>query len=479
MIHLGLWLPLVAGLILFFAPTLGRTFAVVAAAVTFVISVALFAGYNPAGSVLGQHIAYATQIPLLQEVGVYYALGLDGAGLLLWIAVSLTVLLGVWIADAPVRFLALALIMETGLLGIFAANDLVLFYAFFEATLIPSLMMLWLYGGPDRLQAIYTFAIFTLVGSLPMLASVFAVRYLGGSSSFLYSDLLQHPLGGAAAGWAFLGFLIAFAVKTPLFPLHAWLPPFHQQNHPSGLADAMGTLYKVGIFAFFKWAIPLIPSGFQQWQGLVLFLAAFGAIYAAWVAFSAKDWKTLLAYASISHMSIGLLGLFSGTSQGTVGALFLLGASMVYSSATFLFVGIVYKRIGSLGFTPVRGLAKHTPALYVLGMFLLMATIGLPGLSGFPGEFLALLGAYQASPWLTFIAFLSVIAAAAFALTAYQKVFQEVPQSQPVPDLSFREWGFASVTLAVLLIMGLYPKLFTVYLEPLGKTIASLLGGGA
>jgi NADH-quinone oxidoreductase subunit M len=460
-------------------PTLGRTFAVVAAAVTFVISVVLFAGYNPAGAALGQHIAYTTQTPLLQEVGVYYALGLDGAGLLLWIAVSLTVFLGVWIADVPVRFLALALTMETGLLGIFAANDLVLFYAFFEATLIPSLMMLWLYGGGDRLRAIYTFAIFTLVGSLPMLASVFAVRYLGGSPSFLYSDLLAHPLGGAAAGWAFLGFLIAFAVKTPMFPLHAWLPPFHQQNHPSGLADAMGTLYKVGIFAFFKWAIPLIPSGFQQWQGLVLFLAAFGAIYSAWLAFSARDWKTLLAYASVSHMSIGLLGLFSGTSQGTVGALFLLGASMIYSGAMFLFVGIVYKRIGSLEFTPVRGLAKYAPGMYVLGMFLLMATIGLPGLSGFPGEFLALLGAYQASPWLTFIAFLSVIAAAAFALTAYQKVFQEVPQTQAVPDLNTNERIFAFVAVTVILLMGIYPKLFTVALEPLGKAIASLLGGGA
>lgn len=479
MIHLGLWLPLVAGILLLIWPVLGRTFAVVVAAITFLIAVLLFAGYTSGGVVPGQSLAYAFQTPLLPQVGIYYALGLDGAGLLLWIAVSLTVLLGVWIADVPARFLGLALTMETGLLGIFAANDLMLFYAFFEATLIPSLLMLWFYGGADRLRAIYTFAIFTLVGSLPMLASIFAVRYLGGSSSFLYGDLLQHPLSGAAAGWAFLGFLIAFAVKTPMFPMHAWLPPFHQQNHPSGLADAMGTLYKVGIFTFFKWAIPLLPAGFQQWQGLVLFLAAFGAIYAAWLAFAARDWKTLLAYAGVSHMSIGLLGLFSGTSQGTVGALFLLGASMIYTGAMFLFVGRVYLRTGSLEFTPVRGLAKHTPALYVLGMFLLMATIGLPGLSGFPGEFLALLGAYQTSPWLTFVAFLSVIAAAAFALTAYQKVFQETPQSQAVPDMNPREWVFAGVTVGVLVVMGMYPKLFTLYLEPLGKALASLLGGGA
>ncbi|GIW27595.1 MAG: NADH-quinone oxidoreductase subunit 13 [Meiothermus sp.] len=473
MIHLGLWLPLLAGLLLFIVPSLGRTFAVISAAVSLAIAVVLFAGYG------GQGVAYASQTPFLPEVGVYYAVGLDGAGLLLWIAVSLVVLLGVWVADVPVRFLALALMMQTGLLGIFAAQDLVFFYAFFEATLIPALLMLWFYGGPDRLRAIYIFALFTLVGSLPMLASIFAVRYLGGAESFLYTDLVAHPLTGQAAALAFLGFLVALAVKTPLFPLHAWLPSFHQQNHPSGLADAMGTLYKVGVFALFKWAIPLMPEGFKEWQGLLLFLAAFGALYAAWLAFSAPDWKTLLAYAGVSHMGVAALGLFSGNMEGTVGALYLLGASMVYGSAMFLFVGLVYKRTGSLDVLPVRGLAKHTPALYVLGMFLLMAMIGLPGLSGFPGELMVLLGAYQVSPWLTFLAFLAVIAAAAYALTAFQKLFQETPQAQAVPDMDSREWGFAAVTVGVLLLMGLYPKLFTAYLEPLGKTIAALFGGAS
>jgi NADH-quinone oxidoreductase subunit M len=473
MIHLGLWLPLLAGLLLSVVPGLGRTFAIASAGASLVISLVLFAGYS------GQGVAYASQTPFLPEVGVYYALGLDGAGLLLWIAVSLVVWLGVWVADVPVRFLALALIMQTGLLGIFAAQDLILFYAFFEATLIPSLLMLWFYGGADRLRAIYTFALFTLVGSLPMLAAIFAVRFLGGAQSFLFTDLAANPLTGQAATLAFLGFLVALAVKTPLFPLHACLPSFHQQNHPSGLADALGTLYKVGIFAFFKWAIPLMPDGFREWQGLLLFLAAFGAIYAAWVAFSAPDWKTLLAYAGVSHMGMGALGLFSGNMEGTVGALYLLGASMVYSSAMFLFVGLIYKRTGSLETNPVRGLAKHTPALYVLGMFLLMAMIGLPGLSGFPGELMVLLGAYKVSPWLTFVAFLAVIAAAAYALSAFQKLFQETPQAQVVPDMNTREWGFAAVTVAVLLVMGLYPKLFTVYLEPLGKALAALFGGAS
>ncbi|MCS7057575.1 MAG: NADH-quinone oxidoreductase subunit M [Meiothermus sp.] len=473
MIHLGLWLPLLAGLVLLLWPGLGRGFAVLTSLASLAVSLYLFAEYP------GEGVAYASQTPFLLEAGVYYAVGLDGAGLLLWLAVNLVVLLGVWLADVPVRFLAYTLMMQTGLLGIFAAQDLVFFYFFFEASLIPALLMLWFYGGSERLRAIYTFALFTLVGSLPMLAAVFAVRFLSGAESFLYTDLAAKPLAGPAATWAFLGFLVAFAVKTPLFPLHAWLPSFHQQNHPSGLADALGTLYKVGIFAFFKWAIPLVPEGFREWQGLLLFLAAFGALYAAWLAFSAPDWKTLLAYAGVSHMGLAALGLFSGTPEGAVGALYLLGASMVYSSAMFLFVGRVYARTGSLETRPVRGLARYAPGLYVLGMFLLMAMIGLPGLSGFPGELMVLLGAYRVAPWLTFLAFLSVIAAAAYALTAFQRLFQEAPQAQAVSDMDAREWAFAGVTVGVLLLMGLYPRLFTAYLEPLGRALGALFGGAS
>jgi NADH-quinone oxidoreductase subunit M len=473
MIHLTLFLPLVAGLVLLLVPRLGRIFALLAAALTLVLSVILFVGYR------GQGFGYASQTPLLEPLGVYYAVGLDGAGLMLWLAVAFTVLLGLWVADVPVRFMALALCMESGLLGIFAATDLILFYVFFEFTLLPSLLMLGLYGGPERMRALYTFALFTLVGSLPMLGAVLAVRYIGGSPSFLLSDLIQHPIGGSAATWAFVGFLLAFGVKSALFPLHAWLPNFHLENHPSGLADAMGTLYKVGIFAFFRWAIPLAPDGFEQLKGLLLFLAAFTALYAAWVAFAARDWKNLLAYGGISHMGLGLLGIFSGTSEGTVGALFLLGASMIYTGAMFLFVGRVYVRTGSMEIGPVRGMAASAPALAVLGLFLVMAMIGLPGLAGFPGELMALLGAYKASPWLTLVGFTAIIAGAAYALTAYQAVFHEQPNTPQKPDLDSREWVFAALAVAAVLLLGLYPKLFSELLEPLGKALASLLGGAS
>lgn len=470
-LNVALFLPLVAGLLLLVWPRLGRNWAVGVSGLVALASLALLASYS------GSEAGFVTQVALLEPAGIFYAVGLDGLGLFLWVCASLTVFLGVWIARVDTRFLALALIMQTGLLGIFAARDLVLFYVFFEATLIPALFMLGLFGGKSRFQALYTFALFTLVASLPMLAAIMAARILGGSPTFLLTDLLANPVKGTAATWVFLGFMLALLVKTPLFPLHAWLPQFHQQNHPSGLADAMGTLYKVGVFAFFRWAIPIAPEGFAQVQTLLMVLAAFSAVYGAWVAFSARDWKTLLAYGGVSHMGLAALGLFSGTSEGAVGALFLLGASMIYTGGLFLFAGLMEQRLGSLEIGPSRGLARSAPGMAALGLILVMAMVGLPGLSGFPGEFMVLLGAYQTQPWLTLLGFLAIIGAAAYALTAYQKVFHE-EETQPVADLAPREWGFAVVLVLSIVVLGLYPKLFTQLLQPLARVFDTLLGGG-
>lgn len=472
LLHVALFLPLFAGILLWVLPELRRAFALVASGITFLLAVVLLLGYSGTG------IGYLTSLPLLEAAGIYYSVGLDGVGLFLWICVSFSVFMGIWIAKVDTRFMALVLLMQTGLLGIFAARDLILFYVFFEATLIPALLMLGMYGGKERMKAMYTFAIFTLVGSLPMLGAILAAKVLGGSPTFLLSDLQSNPVTGTAATWVFLGFLFALMVKTPLFPLHAWLPNFHQENHPSGLADLMGTLYKVGLFAFFRWAIPVAPEGFEALQGLLLFLAAFSAVYGAWVAFSAKDWKTLLAYGGVSHMGLGALGLFSGTSEGAVGALFLLGASMVYTGGLFLFAGMMYERLGTLEIGGVRGLAKSAPALAAFGLILVMAMVGLPGLSGFPGEFMVLLGAYKASPYLTALGFLAVIAAAAYALTAYQKVFHE-EETRPTHDMNRTEWGFAVLITLSILALGLYPKLFTDLMQPLAKAFAGLFGGGA
>ncbi|WP_038039965.1 complex I subunit 4 family protein [Thermus tengchongensis] len=469
MVVLAILLPILFGLLLLLG--LPRALGVLGAGLSFLMNLYLFLTH-PGG------VAHGVQAPLLPGAGVYWAFALDGLSALFFLTIGLTVFLGALVAKVEGRFLGLALLMSGLLLGLFAARDLLVFYLFFEAALIPALLMLLFYGGERRLRAIYTFLLFTLAGSLPMLAAILAVKALGGSPTFLLEDLLAHPVKGPAAFWVFLGFALAFAIKTPLFPVHAWLPLFHQENHPSGLADALGTLYKVGVFAFFRFAIPLAPEGFYELQGLLLFLAAISALYGAWVAFSAKDFKTLLAYAGVSHMGVAALGVFSGTPEGALGGLYLLAASGVYTGGLFLLAGRLYERLHTLEIGRYRGLAASAPGLAALALFLFLAMVGLPGLSGFPGELMTLLGAYKASPWLTAIAFLSVIAGAAYALTAFQKVFWEEGQRE-AEDLKGAEWPFAALTVAALVLMGVFPGFFIKGLQPLAEAFARILGGGA
>ena len=469
MVILAILLPILFGGLLLLG--LPRAWGVLGAGLAFVLNLFLFLNH-PGG------VAYGVEAPLLPQAGVYWAFGLDGLSALFFLTIGLTVFLGALVARVEGRFLGLALLMEGLLLALFAARDLVVFYLFFEAALIPALLMLLFYGGEGRTRALYTFLLFTLAGSLPMLAAVLAVKALGGSPTFLLQDLLAHPVRGQAAFWVFLGFALAFAIKTPLFPLHAWLPLFHQENHPSGLADALGTLYKVGVFAFFRFAIPLAPEGFAEVQGLLLFLAAISALYGAWLAFAARDFKTLLAYAGLAHMGVAALGVFSGTAEGALGGLYLLAASGVYTGGLFLLLGRLYERTHTLEIGRYRGLAQSAPGMAALALFLFLAMVGLPGLSGFPGEFLALLGAYKASPWLAALAFLSVIASAAYALTAFQKTFWE-KENRSVGDLKGAEWGFAALGVLTLVLMGVFPGFFLRGLKPLAEAFARILGGGA
>jgi len=466
---LAILLPILFGVLLLLGAP--RALGVLGALASFALNLALFLAQRGGES-------FAVSLPLLPGAGVYWAFALDGLSALFFLTVGLTVLLGALVARVEGRFLGLALLMEGLLLGLFSAQDLVVFYLFFEAALIPALLMLLFYGGEGRVRAIYTFLLFTLVGSLPMLAAILAVKALGGSPTFLLKDLLAHPVRGEAALWVFLGFALAFAIKTPLFPVHAWLPLFHRENHPSGLADAMGTLYKVGVFAFFRYAIPLAPEGFAELQGLLLFLAALSAVYGAWVAFSAKDFKTLLAYAGVSHMGVAALGVFSGTPEGALGGLYLLAASGVYTGGLFLLAGRLYERLHTLEIGRYRGLSHSAPGLAALALFLFLAMVGLPGLAGFPGELMTLLGAYKASPWLAGFAFLSVIASAAYALTAFQKTFWE-EEGRQVADLGGEEWPFALLAVLALVLLGVFPGFFLQGLRPLAEAFARILGGGA
>jgi NADH-quinone oxidoreductase subunit M len=382
------------------------------------------------------------------------------------------------------------LAMLTGLLGIFASRDLILFYVFFEGTLIPSLFLLGLYGRADRARAVTKTALYTVFGGLLMLAAILGAKYLTAAPSFEITELMARTrlLEPGTQTWLLLGFMAAFAVKTPLFPFHNWLPDFHAQNHPSGVADVMGTLYKVGGYGIYMFALPMFPVAARNLQGVLMLIAAFTAIYAAWIAFSSKDMKRLLAYASLSHMGLVALGVFAGP-IGTTGALYLLAFQGVYTGGLFLVAGMLERRVvevethkadsearerdltRALEIGHVRGLAASAPAFAGMALVLWFASIG---------EFSILLEAYRSYPWIAALAVATVIASAAFALTAYQKTWLEEPTAH-VPDLRRSEWLVLTPLVAVVVLFGVFSgpalKLIDPGVRALSVQLSSVSGG--
>ena len=400
----------------------------------------------------------------LPALGAEFAFDPSGVRSVLVIAAALTMVptliaasrLG---ADRRNTFLALLLLMQTTLNGLFLSTDLIVTYVFWEATLIPSLFLLGLFGGEHRRGAVTKYLVYAITGSFLMLASILALRPLSGAASYAFVDLLPatRELDVVVQTWLFAGFAAAFAVKLPLFPLHSWLIDFHRQNHPSGVADVGGTLYKVGGFGFFAWAIPLLPDGAAAFQPLLLTLAAVTALWGGLAATQQKDFKSMLAYMSLSHMGVVGVGVFSMTTFGLTGAMFLLAAQMISTGGLFLASGMLHDRAGTFDFDAFGGLAKSAPALAALFLFTLFAAIGVPGLSNFPGEFLSLLGAFEATPWLGVVAALgSVVAAGVYGVNTYQRLFLG-PAGERRADVAGLDVLILAPIVAGILWLGLAP----------------------
>nr|MDQ3397434.1 NADH-quinone oxidoreductase subunit M [Deinococcota bacterium] len=357
-------------------------------------------------------------------------------------------------------FVALLFVMQAGLNGIFLAKDLVLFYLFWEGTLLPSLFLLGIWGRARRREATMKYLLYAVAGSFIMLVAILAIRPLSGAASYGFEDLLAAaPLLPAGTQlWLFIGFTLAFAVKLPLWPLHAWLPDFHEQNHPSGAADVAGTLYKVGGWGFFAWALPLLPLGAAALAPVLLVLAAFTALYGAMIATQQRDLKRLLAYASISHMGIVGTGLFGLHLSGFSGAVFLLAAQMLSTGGMFLISGMLYERRRSFSLEHYGGLARSAPALSALTLFILFASIGVPGLSNFPGEFMSLMGAYQTSPWPAALATLAVVAAGVYGVNLYQRLYLGKEDNGPVKELAGLEALVLTPVVLGILWLGVAPN---------------------
>ena len=474
-----IFLPLLGALALLFVRSTNaiRYTALGVTSATFLLSLGLYFGFDPALS--------TAQVPQLAEISqswfpsgdVKYFVGIDGLNLLL---VMLTTLLGPivvlsswnYIEKYQKGYYALLLVLQTGVTGVFCAFDLILFYVFFELTLIPMYFIIGIWGGENRVYAAVKFVIYTLVGSLLMLVAILFLGFEAGAAAGVgfttdwYTILLYNvPLGEQT--WLFFLFALAFAIKVPLFPLHTWLPDAHVQAPTGGSVILAGVLLKMGTFGLLKFCLPFFPNAAQEYAVLFGVLAVVGIIYGALVARVQPDMKKLVAYSSVSHLGFVVLGLFAFTPVAMQGALIQMVNHGISTGALFLLVGMLYERRHTRLMEDYGGIAKVVPVLTFFMVFSVLASAGLPGLNGFVGEFMILLGSFEsdvlAAPFLIALATLGVILAAVYLLWMLYRTFfgdVRVEANRSMVDVNAREFALMLPLIILMFVLGFAPNPF-------------------
>jgi NADH-quinone oxidoreductase subunit M len=417
---------------------------------------------------------------------ISYSLGIDGLSILLVLLTTFLTpisILSTWTAvkEKVKGFMAFFLLLETGMLGVFLAQDLVLFYIFWEFTLIPMYFLIGIWGGERRIYAAVKFFLFTMFGSLLMLAAIlwlgltqgtFSVPELTGGGGLPYYTQL----------WLFLAFALAFAIKVPMFPLHTWLPDAHVEAPTAGSVILAGVLLKMGSYGFLRFNLPMFPQVAVQAAPWMAFLAVIGILYGALVAFAQKDVKKLVAYSSVSHLGFVMLGLFALNAQGIQGGILQMVNHGLSTGALFLIVGMIYERRHTRDMDAFGGIWKAMPVFGSISLVVMLSSVGLPGLNGFVGEFTILMGAYTSQAigygLVAITAALGVIFAAVYLLHMYQKVFLgEVKheENKALLDLNPREIFTLVPLLIVIFWIGLYPKPFFAHISPAVEKLLAIL----
>jgi NADH-quinone oxidoreductase subunit M len=365
------------------------------------------------------------------------------------------------------------LLMEALMIGVFAAQDLLLFYIFFEGGLIPMYLIIGIWGGVDRIKAAYKFFLYTLAGSVLMLIAMLYMVITAETTSI--PALMEADFPAGVQWWLWLAFFASFAVKMPMWPVHTWLPDAHVQAPTAGSVILAGVLLKMGGYGFVRFSLPMFPDASAEFVPLVFVLSGIAVVYTSLVALVQKDMKKLIAYSSVAHMAFVTFGLFAFNRQGIEGALVVMLSHGLVSGALFLCVGVIYDRLHTREIARYGGLADNMPVYATLFLLFTMASIGLPGTSGFVGEFLALVGTYEMSSWAAVVATTGIILGAAYMLFLYWRVCygtQRNADAAAMPDLDMREmWLLVPIALAVLW-MGIYPESF---LEVMRNDVGYLL----
>jgi NADH-quinone oxidoreductase subunit M len=449
-----------------------RWLALGATLVDLVLGLYLWASFDPNGA-QWQFVEY---VPLFGRFA--WAMGIDGIALML--IVLSVFLMPVCIAASweaiekrVPEFMAAFLFTEALLVGTFGAQDLFLFYIFFEAGLIPMYLIIGIWGGVNRIYASYKFFLYTLLGSVLMLVAMMWMAHQAGTTSI--PELMRYDFPVKAQGWLFLAFFASFAVKMPMWPVHTWLPDAHVQAPTAGSVILAGVLLKLGGYGFIRFSLPMLPEGSAQWFWLVMILSMVGVVYTSLVALVQSDMKKLIAYSSVAHMAFVTIGLFAWNRQGLEGAMIVMLSHGLVSGALFLCVGVIYDRLHTREIDRYGGLANNMPGYAILFMVFTMASVGLPGTSGFVGEFMSLLGAYQASSVVAFVCTTGIILGAAYMLYLYRRVVfgtNANADAAAMPDLSAREWAILLPIAASALWMGIYPESF---LRPIRRDIGTIM----
>ena len=480
LLSLAIWTPIAFGVLLL---ALGRDeqahsvrwIALVGAVVSFLVTLPLYDGFKLGTSAM-QFVEKASWI---DRFNVNYYLGVDGISLwfvLLTAFINVVVIIASWqtITTRVSQYMAAFLILSGLMIGVFTALDGLLFYVFFEATLIPMYLIIGIWGGPNKIYAAFKFFLYTLLGSLLMLV---ALIYLYNKSGGSFDILTWHtlPLGTTIQTLLFFAFFAAFAVKVPMFPVHTWLPDVHVEAPTGGSAVLAAIMLKLGAYGFLRFSMPIAPDASREWAWLMIALSLTAVIYVGLVALVQQDMKKLVAYSSVAHMGFVTLGFFIFNDLGVSGGIVQMIAHGFVSSAMFLCIGVLYDRVHSREIASYGGVVNTMPKFAAFALFFAMANCGLPATAGFVGEWMVILGAVKFNFWIGLASATALILGAAYTLWMYKRVYLGPVVNDDVKnliDINAREFLVLALLAVATLYMGLYPKPFT---DVMNSTVADLL----